>query len=69
MAALKAIAAIPQILERIESTQVTIANNVTEKKIAKINAKVSEITARLPHGKDRNEILDMVDELNRTVSK
>ena len=69
MAALKAIAAIPQILEQIRDARINLSNEITERKLERINRKVNELTARLPHGKDRDEILDLVSELNDTISK
>lgn len=69
MTALKAIAALPEILTQFKDAYVSAANRATEARIAEIKEELNEITQRLPDAQSREEIADLVRRLNSTISK
>ena len=68
-AALEAIAALPKILTEMKDSMTGMKNTVTEMKFNKIQEEMNEVIQRIPHGKDRDEMLALAERLNSVVSK
>lgn len=69
MAALKAIAAIPQILQELKSGISAIAVAHETAKLKELRDEVARITDRINNTTDRQELLRLARDLNRVVSK
>lgn len=69
MVALKAIAAIPQILNDMKAGISSIAIAHETSKLKEIRDEVTRITDQINHTTDRQELLKLARDLNRAVSK
>lgn len=68
-AALEAIAALPKIMNQMTQALTGMKNSVTDMKINAIRRDMNTVIQRIPHGKDRDEMLELAESLNTIISK
>lgn len=67
-----AIIALPKIVDEFKALRLEIKamqNAATDRRIDEIQREVSEIITKVKHEEDRQKLLDLVRDLNRSVSK